>query len=247
MRTYANENDLASDIATLLRSARAVISKNQTHINNAEIGDKGLIAAKVLAETRANFLKVTRREVDGSNPYLRAEMDAIAEVMNQAQALINQEGKGFKGFLPAVFAKSVADKTTKNLYGKAVLKLTAPKRYVRNRVNRPDKWERDALETYLASMTVEENSPYAEMADVKGTTAYRFILPEFYKESCLACHGQLKGELDITGGKKEGGVLGELGGACQSGNAWKPAKCPEPSGNPREIGAEIRRLQILAG
>ena len=46
-----------------------------------------------------------------------------------------------------------------------------------------------------------------------GKQAYRLILPEYYKQSCLACHGQPKGAIDITGGKKEGGRLGELGGA----------------------------------
>ena len=33
------------------------------------------------------------------------------------------------------------------------------------------------------------------------------------ENDCLNCHGDPKGELDITGGKKEGGQLGELGGA----------------------------------
>jgi hypothetical protein len=39
------------------------------------------------------------------------------------------------------------------------------------------------------------------------------MIPEYYGDSCLACHGVPKGAVDITGGKKEGGVLGELGGA----------------------------------
>ena len=32
-------------------------------------------------------------------------------------------------------------------------------------------------------------------------------------KACLKCHGEPKGAKDITGGKKEGGKLGELGGA----------------------------------
>ncbi len=39
------------------------------------------------------------------------------------------------------------------------------------------------------------------------------MVPEYYKQSCLACHGEPKGKRDITGGRKEGGKLGELGGA----------------------------------
>ena len=52
---------------------------------------------------------------------------------------------------------------------------SAPKKYARNRVNRPDKWEHNVI----------ENGP--------------------------------KGSRDITGGKKEGGRLGELGGAINVG------------------------------
>ncbi len=59
----------------------------------------------------------------------------------------------------------------------------------------------------------ETGQHFAETTGVKGKQAYRLILPEYYKESCLACHGKPKGERDITGGKKEGGTLGELGGA----------------------------------
>ncbi|MCJ8300328.1 MAG: hypothetical protein MJK13_15530 [Pseudomonadales bacterium] len=43
--------------------------------------------------------------------------------------------------------------------------------------------------------------------------ACRFILSKYYEQSYLACHGGRKGERDISGGRKEGGVLGELGGA----------------------------------
>ena len=59
----------------------------------------------------------------------------------------------------------------------------------------------------------EKGKAFSEQASVDGKGAFRFILPEYYGESCLSCHGTPKGERDITGGKKEGGVLGELGGA----------------------------------
>ena len=37
-------------------------------------------------------------------------------------------------------------------------------------------------------------------------------MPEYYSKGCLACHGEPKGELDVTGYPKEGGKLGDLGG-----------------------------------
>lgn len=46
-----------------------------------------------------------------------------------------------------------------------------------------------------------------------GKDAYRFVLPEYYGLSCLACNAKPKEKRDISGGKKEGGVLGKLGAA----------------------------------
>ena len=41
---------------------------------------------------------------------------------------------------------------------------------------------------------------------------FRVLVPEYYGEGCLTCHGKPKGEIDLTGYPKEGGKLGELGG-----------------------------------
>jgi hypothetical protein len=53
----------------------------------------------------------------------------------------------------------------------------------------------------------------AEDAPLNGRDAYRLLIPEYYEQSCLACHGKPKGERDITGGEKEGASLGDLGGS----------------------------------
>jgi len=37
------------------------------------------------------------------------------------------------------------------------------------------------------------------------------MVPEYYGESCLACHGTPKGKMDITGYPKEGRKLNDLG------------------------------------
>ena len=142
-----------------------------------------------------------------------AMIESIKQVVDKAQPWINEKGKGFKGFLPAVFAKSVADEFSRRMAGKMFIKLTAPKQYVRNRANRPDTWENNAIENKFKSAGWAKGRSFSELADHKGKQGFRFILPEYYKESCLVCHGDPKGERDITGGKKEGGKLDELGGA----------------------------------
>jgi len=208
----ASNEVTAKELATLFRAARKVISVNQGHINDASIGDKGLSADAVAAKAKENYKAAAGSDLPTGEKHT-AMLDAVKDVMNSAQPLINEEGKGFKGFLPAVFAKQVADSFTAKMANKVSIKLTAPKEYVRNRANRPDAWEANIIESKFKASDWTKNKSFSETADVKGTSAFRFILPEYYGESCLKCHGEPAGELDITGGKKEGGKLGELGGA----------------------------------
>ena len=220
--TALSNNDkiaIGTEITTIYRAARGVVAKSQKLINDASKGDKGLSADVVIAKTKANYKKATGNDfkMGGSGTLLAdtqtALLDSISEVMNNAQALINEKGKGLKGFLPAIFAKQMGDGFNKNIKGKAYIKLTAPKSYVRNRANRPDKWEADVIENKFKSPGYEKNKVFTANANHKGKAAFRLILPEYYKKACLNCHGEPKGEKDITGGKKEGGKLGELGGA----------------------------------
>jgi hypothetical protein len=210
---------LAQEVALLFRSARGVISDNQALINDPGKANKGLTGDKVIAEAKAKFAKAA------GHPLLTEEREAIIsqahaalfasirEVMEQAQPLINEAGKGFKGFLPAVFGKQVASGFSKRMEGKLAIKLTAPPAYVRNRSNRPDSWETRVLSDRFGSGSWDKNKAFAEAAEHKGRAAFRLMLPEYYGDSCMACHGGPKDELDVTGGKKEGASLGELGGA----------------------------------
>ena len=115
-KTTAGDEEIALSLATLLRSARAVISDKQTHINNPEIGDKGLSPAVVVGIAKENYQKATGRDLDGIDPtsghgqLIAAELQAITNVMAAAQDTINEQGVGLKGFLPAVFARLVTQK-----------------------------------------------------------------------------------------------------------------------------------------
>jgi len=206
---------LSKELSTLFRSARKVISVNQKHINDPGIGDKGLSANVVVDKAKANYQESIGIDLNlAENTQAKhAMLNAVRSVMDEAQELINEKGVGFKGFLPAIFARQVATKFTSNMDGKMKIKLTAPKKYVRNRANRPDKWEHNTIESKFKSSSYKKGQPFFENTTVKGKAVYRYILPEYYSKSCLGCHGTPKGDIDITGGKKEGGVLGELGGA----------------------------------
>ncbi len=215
----ATDEEVAVSLATLLRASRAVISKNQKHINDPAVGDKGLSSAMVVKTAKDNYKAATGSSLDDIDPgsmqgkLIQAQLKAITEVMNEAQENINRKDVGLKGFLPAVFARLVTQKFKTSADGAATLKLTAPKEWVRNRANRPDKWEHNVIDKTFKSPDHPKNKHVTETTKVKGKDAFRLILPEYYKQSCLGCHGDPKGERDITGGKKEGGKLGQLGGA----------------------------------
>lgn len=217
--TVEEKKEIELEVTKLFRGARGVIAKSQALINDPEKGDKGLTSEKVIGDAKAAFKESAGKEfqlADKSTFKGQAQaamLDAIQEVMKNAQPLLNQKGKAFKGFIPAVFGKQVADSFNKLMSGKAFIKLTAPKDYVRNRANRPDEWENNVIETQFKKPGYEKDKPFIEAAAHNGRPALRLLIPEYYVEACLACHGEPKGEKDITGAKKEGAKLGDLGGA----------------------------------
>jgi archaellum component FlaG (FlaF/FlaG flagellin family) len=214
----AEDEAIASSLAEMVRDARTVISNNQDLINDPKLGDKHLTGQKVLADTIALYQKNT-----GSDPatvdknsrkgrLLHAMMSAIIEVMDENQQTINEKGTGFKGFIPAVFGRLVSESFNALAEGEAVMKITAPPDLVRNRKARPDAWETEIIDTKLLNPDWPKGQPYWAVVPIHGHPAYRVAVPEYYRQSCLTCHGTPKGELDITGYPKEGRKLGDLGG-----------------------------------
>jgi hypothetical protein len=204
--------DYATSLAILFRSCRAVISDNQALINDPEKGDKGLNSAAVTQKCKEKYKAKLNKDVPSDKAH-DAMLQSASDIMDKSQNMINEKGKGFKGFIPAVFAKHVADGFSKKMEDKAFIKLTAPISYVRNRANKPDDWEVKVIEEKFKSASWTKDKEFSEDAPHKGKTAFRLMLPEYYGDSCLSCHGDPKGEKDITGGTKEGGKLGDLGGA----------------------------------
>jgi hypothetical protein len=210
---------IANHLAEYLRSARTVVSQYQDLINDPSKGDKGLTPDRVIAEATAIYEKATGSDPTATDPsgregrLLRAQMQAIRDVMDEHEAVINQPGTGFKGFIPAVFARLVNEKFAEAVGSEARVKTTAPEDLVRNRKARPDEWENAVIEDKFEQAGWPTGQGFSEDTEVDGRPAFRLIVPEYYKASCLACHGEPKGEMDITGYPKEGGKEGDLGSA----------------------------------
>jgi hypothetical protein len=208
---------MAMSLANLLRGARTVIAANQDMINDPDRGDKGLSGDAVLAKAQENAmaagLDVTKVDPDSRQGQLLAAMAAsITEVMTANQSLINQKGVGFKGFVPAVFGRLVTEQFRADVKGAADIKVTAPLALVRNRKASPDEFETTVIRTKFLSPGWKKGELFAEAARVKGRAATRVLVPEYYGAGCLSCHGEPKGQVDITGYPKEGGKLDQLGG-----------------------------------
>ena len=94
----------------------------------------------------------------------------------------------------------------------AQIKVTAPPALVRNRKSRPDDWEKASSKASSWRPTGPAARCSPRRSPIEGRDAFRVMVPEYYAKSCLSCHGQPKGEVDITGYPKEGASEGDLGG-----------------------------------
>ncbi len=210
---------IAQSLAEMLRDARTVISDKQGLINDPQVGDKHLTGEVVLEQAVAKYKKDTGVDPTKLDPasrqgrLLQAMMAAIVEVVNDNQTTINEKGTGFKGFIPAVSARLVAESFGHLAKGEAEIKVTAPLELVRNRKARPDPWETEVIEKRLLDPAWPAGQSFSANVETNGRPAFRVMVPEYYVESCLACHGSPKGQMDITGYPKEGRKLNDLGAA----------------------------------
>jgi hypothetical protein len=209
---------IAQSLAAMLRSARTVISRHQSEINDPKLGNKGLEASRVIAEAIAIYRETTGEDAATIDPksrrgrLLQAQIDAIADVMNANQETLNRKGVGLKGFIPATFARLTNEAFAKRAGDEAEVKVTAPLDLIRNRKALPDGWEAAVIRDKLQSRNWPRGQNFSAVAANHGRPAFRVAVPEYYAQSCLSCHGKPKGQIDITNYPKEGGSEGELGG-----------------------------------
>ncbi|HAZ08837.1 MAG TPA: hypothetical protein DCZ01_10030 [Elusimicrobia bacterium] len=200
-------------LAVMSALGRKIVSENQSLINDATKEDKGFTAAvfadklaKAMMEEKMDLAKeIKKGGLAGKN--MDMLLQAMQEVITDAQPLINKKDMGFKGFLPALFARKSFE--TFNQKGGVIKgKLTALQ--VRNVKNSPDAWEKKNLEKF-----VDPSYPVGKAISEVVGGELRYMKPEYYTVAgkCLNCHGEPKGERDISGGLKEGYKDGQGGSA----------------------------------
>jgi general secretion pathway protein A len=208
----ASEEKTAELLTKLVQTGRKIVSDNQDLINDASKGDKGFTPDLFIDKVITNYSIATgidlKKPSADAGKLLRALLEAEKETVAEAQPVINRPGMGFKGFIPAVFVRKVAEKFTAKTA--VTIKFTAME--YRNARNAPDDFEKKIFERF-ASPTYPKGKPYQEVVQLDGKKTFRIIFPEYAAKSCLSCHGEPRGEQDITGGKKEGQKEGDLAGA----------------------------------
>jgi general secretion pathway protein A len=214
----AEAEETARLLAKLLEAGRLVIEHNQPLIDDPHRGDKGFTAEVFEQQLREEFRKKTdldlstlsRRSSTFTVPPLARELlpaliEASKEVVNDAQLVINQRGISYKNFIPATYGSQAAARFSKRSHVR--LKQTALQ--PRNPKNEPDEYERSVLQ-WLSGRPNGE-AYVSELTDAG--QILRVIMPIYYLPECLACHGNPKGEWDISGYPREGANEGDLAGA----------------------------------
>lgn len=208
-----DEPETAELLIVLIKAGRAVVSDHQSLINDASKGDKGFTDEFVGREILERFKARTRVDLSHvrgipQGGILLAMLDAERQVVYDAQAVINRQGIGFKGFSPSVFARKAGHK----FYQKTGIKVKLTATDYRFPGNKPDDFEAEVLRMF-ADPRHPKGQPYMKVSMVNGKPVMRVMDPEYAGATCLACHGGPKGERDMTGMKKEGWKEGDLAGA----------------------------------
>jgi general secretion pathway protein A len=214
----AEAEETARLLAKLLQAGRLVIEKNQALIDDPHRGDKGFTPAVFEQQVRDEFLRrtgidlstISQTSATFAVPPLARELlpeliEASKQVVADAQVVINQRGIGYKNFIPATYGSQAAARFSKR--SRVQLKQTTLQ--PRNPKNEPDEYERSVLQ-WLAGRPNGE-AYVSELTDAGKTL--RVMMPIYYVRECLACHGEPKGEWDISGYPKEGAREGDLAGA----------------------------------
>jgi general secretion pathway protein A len=203
----------AQHLATLLNVGRLIVERNQPLIDDPRIGNKGFTPEVFEHAVIDEFMRQTNIDLThlpSSLPSLAKELlpvllQSSKEVVADAQLVINQRGIGYKNFVPATFGSQAARKFS----NRSQVKIKQTALNPRNLKNTPDAYE----ENLLKRLAMQPASQTSITEWVDNDTTLRAVTPIYYSQDCLACHGNPKGILDISGYPREGAQVGDLAGA----------------------------------
>ena len=206
-------------LAILLDSGRVTIAGVQALINDPEKGDKGFtpevfeegVIAKFKDRSGIDLTKLkTEKAPAQAKQLLPMLVEAGKKVVATYQPILNKQGLAYKNFIPATWGTQAAAIFTARTG--TYIKQTTMEDVLRNPRNKADEFEAAVMKKFADQAYPRQGEKVInEVVDGGKTT--RVMLPLFHVKGCLPCHGEPKGERDISGYIREGAKLGDLAGA----------------------------------
>lgn len=137
------------------------------------------------------------------------QMSAMRTYLQRKHDALNKNSAGeyeFKGIYPDIAVKEITDIMKGTPYFTVRLVSLAP----RNEANIADDFETSRLKTFNEKPGVLE---LYDEGSIGGHKVFRYMIPLRADPTCLLCHGGKKGDIDVTGFKKEGYAVGDLIGS----------------------------------
>src|SRR2546425_12734723 len=208
-------------LAVLLDAGRVTVGANQSLINDPERGDKGFtpeVFEKQVTEKFKERAKVDLANLKNENvPELARKLlpqliDAMKQTVANYQIVINKQGVGFKGFIPATFGTHAAA----TFRAKTEVYLKQTMNPPRNPKNTPDEFEAKVLKTFADPNYPRQGEKIvSETVAVDGGKAIRVMLPLFYLRGVFPANGGRRGGrviwVSLKGGGREGDPVGAFG------------------------------------
>ncbi|HHX50068.1 MAG TPA: DUF3365 domain-containing protein [Clostridia bacterium] len=137
------------------------------------------------------------------------QQKAVWEFMAINQHKINYDSEGnfeYKHLSCSTAAMGVGAM----LASKTEYKIKSTNMEYRNILNAPDEFEVKGIARFKDNPSASE---YWAIEKVNGEQVFRYMTPLEIDENCLDCHGEPRGEIDISGHPKEGLGVGDFAGA----------------------------------
>ena len=209
----AGEGELADLLIKMIQAGRKVMAEHQIAINNPDLVDKGFTPDIFEKEITQKYLELAKYDLTQppktpQDKLVHALLAAGKDVVSDHQPAINRPGIAYKNFIPAVLARKTGEKFERSTGVR--LKLTSAN--YRYAGNKPDDFEAEVLKLFEDN-GYPKGKNYSRTMMQEGKPILRVLAPEYAGKACLSCHGEPKGQRDISGNGKEGWKEGDLAGA----------------------------------
>jgi hypothetical protein len=209
----AGEMEVADLLIKMIQAGRKVMAEHQTAINNPDLVDKGFTPEIFGKELAQKYLELTKYDLAQAP---KTQQDKLVQTLFQAgkdvvadhQPAINRPGIAYKNFIPAVWARKTGEK-----FEKATgIRLRLTSANYRYQGNKPDEFEAEVLKLF-EDKNYPKGKGYSRTMMQDGKPVLRVLAPEYAGKACLSCHGDPKGQRDVSGNGKEGWQEGDPAGA----------------------------------